>query len=141
MQALFSGSLNMGKTLAESKEAKIGELDGNAGANRWVFFDLNLLGDPHQPLKVLCDADNDGYESSLCGGNDCDDNDAAVHPVAAEICGDGKDNDCNGLTDAEDPMCSAVDDDADDDAGDDTTAGPDQDNPGDDDDDASGCGC
>jgi len=34
---------------------------------------------------------------------DCDDDDAAVRPGAQEVCGDGLDNDCNGLVDGEDP--------------------------------------
>jgi len=40
----------------------------------------------------------DGY-SSLSG--DCNDEDAAIHPAAAEIC-DGLDNDCDLLVDADD---------------------------------------
>ena len=39
------------------------------------------------------DADNDGY--TVVQG-DCNDNDASVYPGAAEICGDGIDQDCNG---------------------------------------------
>ncbi len=40
------------------------------------------------------DQDQDGFFSY----EDCDDNNAAIHPEAAELC-DGIDNNCNGLTD------------------------------------------
>jgi hypothetical protein len=42
------------------------------------------------------DLDGDGIVSTLCGGDDCDDEDAAVHPEALEVCGDGVDNNCDG---------------------------------------------
>jgi hypothetical protein len=60
------------------------------------------------------DGDGDGYggasvESCLAPaghigrGGDCDDDDAAVHPGAVEVCGDGwTDEDCNGLTNDQD---------------------------------------
>jgi autotransporter-associated beta strand protein len=62
------------------------------------------------------DADNDGYGDanaapvmacvapvgSVINNDDCDDTNGAVHPGANEIC-DGLDNDCNGLTDGNDP--------------------------------------
>lgn len=50
----------------------------------------------------VLDADGDGYTAvGACSGtmNDCNDNDATINPGAAEICGDGKDNNCNGTID------------------------------------------
>ena len=46
--------------------------------------------DPDNP-----DADGDGYDAMGCGGDDCDDSDPAVNPLATEVC-DGVDNDCDG---------------------------------------------
>jgi hypothetical protein len=47
------------------------------------------------------DADGDGYNSS----EDCDDNDPAVHPWAVDVC-NGKDDDCDGITDEGNPDSS-----------------------------------
>ncbi len=44
------------------------------------------------------DADSDGHYAESCGGDDCDDNVAAVHPGAEEICNE-TDDDCNGVID------------------------------------------
>ncbi|MBO87277.1 MAG: hypothetical protein CL927_18165 [Deltaproteobacteria bacterium] len=41
----------------------------------------------------MLDADGDGYEAPL----DCDDADPEVNPGASEVCGDGIDNDCDGV--------------------------------------------
>ena len=55
------------------------------------------------PVSSQCtwkplDKDGDGHAPIVCGGGDCNDGDAAILPNAAELC-DGKDNDCDGLTD------------------------------------------
>jgi hypothetical protein len=44
------------------------------------------------------DNDGDGHGPPCCGGGDCDDSNAAIHPQRPEIC-DGIDNNCNGQTD------------------------------------------
>ena len=44
------------------------------------------------------DGDGDGWYAF----EDCDDGDAAINPVADEVCDDGVDNDCDGLIDLDD---------------------------------------
>ncbi len=50
------------------------------------------------------DKDKDGDGVPWCA-NDCDDNDPTVYPGNSEDCTDGKDNDCDGLSDGADPEC------------------------------------
>lgn len=50
-----------------------------------------------------CDADDDGFRSTLCGGNDCDDTLASVYPGAPEVC-DFEDNNCDGSVDGADAI-------------------------------------
>ena len=64
-----------------------------------------LEADCEDPADYNCDgsvgyedADGDGF--AACA--DCDDSDAAIHPEATEVC-NGVDDDCNGLSDDEDP--------------------------------------
>ncbi len=44
------------------------------------------------------DDDGDGDPRSMCGGGDCDDQNASVHSGASEVC-DGEDDNCNGKID------------------------------------------
>jgi hypothetical protein len=50
---------------------------------------------------VQIDADHDGFDEN----DDCDDADWSVFPGAAEVCGDGLDNDCDGQPDFADTEC------------------------------------
>lgn len=46
-------------------------------------------------VPFCLDNDSDGYTQDV----DCNDNNPAINPGAAEVCGDGIDNNCNGETD------------------------------------------
>jgi hypothetical protein len=50
-------------------------------------------GDPEAPLNEGCEPP-EGYVATAL---DCDDNSAEVNPSQQEVCGDGLDNDCDGL--------------------------------------------
>jgi formylglycine-generating enzyme required for sulfatase activity len=60
-------------------------------------------------IGTACDDDGDGYRSDTvaCGGDDCDDADADVHPFAGDHHDDGVDGDCDGL-DCESAFTSGV---------------------------------
>jgi choline-sulfatase len=71
--------------------------DGLAGADERRL--LANRGDHGRDLvrlwRALLDLDRDG-SSALLGGGDCDDRDAARHPGAVDLPGDGIDQDCDG---------------------------------------------
>ena len=71
-----------------------------------TLYYQNLDGDSvgNSDVTMVSCQPVDGW-STLDG--DCDDTDAHV-PIWTELyCDDGKDNDCNGLTDADDPECQS----------------------------------
>jgi len=102
--------------------------DGTPDATDCAPFDSGFQGGPG---GIPCDADADGYCNDtitggvqpsacpneticmaiLCTPTDCLDSNAAVNPGAAEgpsgdaTCSDSLDNDCDGLTDMNDPSC------------------------------------
>ena len=60
-------------------------------------------------VELACDHDGDGYDSTVCSGDDCDDTNAQVNPGIPEsgpLCSNETDDDCDGLIDSGDPDCS-----------------------------------
>jgi len=55
---------------------------------------------------VCIDQDQDGYGQGCPRGPDCDDTDRDVRPGALELCGNGRDDDCDGQTDEADCGCN-----------------------------------
>jgi hypothetical protein len=65
-----------------------------------IFDDANGGSTPDPDPNQCIDADGDGYGAGCSAGLDCGgDNDPTVHQLAFEVCGDGKDNNCNGKID------------------------------------------
>ncbi|HOX46615.1 MAG TPA: MopE-related protein [Myxococcota bacterium] len=71
--------------------------------------DKGSPGAPNDDCPADCpDGDADGHRSAACGGDDCDDARADVHPGVSEACLGGLDEDCDGQTDADDPDCQGT---------------------------------
>ena len=83
------------------------DTDGDGSVDCW---DLAQLVEHWLAVCACIDKDGDGYGDPAnlrCSFPelDCDDTDPNVNPGAEEICDDSIDNDCDGLTDEDDPGC------------------------------------
>jgi len=76
-----------------------GDTDTDSDADTDTDTDADADTDTDVPL----DEDEDGYISDTDGGDDCDDEDDAIHPGADEHC-NGVDDDCDGDTDEDDAV-------------------------------------
>ena len=69
-------------------------IDTSSTTTVYADMDGDSYGDPNMPYES-CGVTS-GYVSD---SSDCDDADAQSNPIMAEICGDGVDNNCDGVVD------------------------------------------
>jgi len=85
------------------------ESDENCSASNACFLSVCL---DSKCVESIRDADGDGFVLPPCvefsqeALADCNDLNERVYPGAQENCTDGSDNDCNGVSDCFDPVCS-----------------------------------
>lgn len=89
--------------------------DAQCGPNMLCSHDIQCLSCPcpsgYCDLDPCRDLDGDGYAAALTGNcpdklvGDCDDAQPSVHPGGTERCANGRDDDCDGRTDARDTEC------------------------------------
>ncbi len=75
------------------------ELCGPDGTGDGIDEDCDGTIDEGCDPPTSHDADGDGYAAMSFGGPDCDDTNPLIHPGAPEHCGDGVDDNCNGIPD------------------------------------------
>ncbi|MFN8286272.1 MAG: CARDB domain-containing protein [Chitinophagales bacterium] len=109
--------LQGGATFANANNAHTSFTSTAQGVNKFVWTITNgtcptvrdTVSITNNATLYFADADNDSYgdalhDTLLCApqagyvlnNTDCNDNNASIHPGAAEICGNGIDEDCNG---------------------------------------------
>ncbi len=84
-----------------AQKVTVCHVTGN-GSYHAIEINVNALPAHLAHGDYLPDADGDGYSAvGACTGsmNDCDDNNPDVNPGAAEICGNGIDDNCDGNID------------------------------------------
>jgi len=83
--------------------------------NQTWYQDIDKDGYSNGNTKTLClkPADYKASSELTAVSGDCDDNDPLVNPGAEgpygdTTCNDGKDNNCNQITDIDDPVCQCI---------------------------------
>jgi hypothetical protein len=86
-----------GQVDCDDKDARVSPGEGEICDDG---IDNDCDGSIEEGCDATCpDVDGDGYQDAACGGNDCNDSDAAINPGTAEVLGNGTDENCNGTSD------------------------------------------
>ncbi len=83
--------------IADSPGLYVLKLTVKIGDTEGIPDFVNIYSKMAVPCENNRDNDQDGYDAVECGGTDCNDLDKDIHPGVEEICGDGIDQDCDGL--------------------------------------------
>ena len=79
-----------------------GQIDEGHAVHTW-YRDTDGDGYGTDALSYQsCEEAGEGWSTRA---DDCNDDEPGVNPGEEEVCGDGADNDCNGLADCEDALC------------------------------------
>ena len=106
--AVLDGGYDCSFTAKTSTSGILGTINISSGSLQFVTG----TGDIEVVSTEQCDFDDDldGFTSiGSCAGSadDCNDNNSAINPGTPEICGDGIDQDCNGLDENCSPTCDS----------------------------------
>jgi hypothetical protein len=96
--AVFPGAAEKCNGKDDDCDGELDEADAYDASTWYADTDGDAHGDPGVSLRA-CDAPV-GF---VALGDDCDDTDANISPSAVEACNDGVDDDCDGLSDDDDP--------------------------------------
>jgi MYXO-CTERM domain-containing protein len=74
--------------------------DGLATTTYYTDIDADGYGSPSGPTKAACSQAQAG-SGFVTTNTDCNDNDTGINPGIAEVCGNAKDDNCNGTVDTD----------------------------------------